>query len=322
MPIVSPKKLVPLYGSWQVRAPESPELGESVWFRNRPESGGDPSYGLALLGVSLDDGSLACRVRIPKWNPRAGAMVVFRASGQEHYFAAGVGGWDNAYSVLEGFNFRHTRLAGAGQSGSIETDRDYALKVILEGQRLELLVDDVRVIEYRGIDTTTGLGVGLLCLRQTEEVIFSGLTIEGAQPKAFIVMQFSSPYDEVYRDAIQPLVAEVGFEPVRVDDIFEPTIIINDIKNSIAEASVVIAEVSEANPNVYYEVGLSHALEKPTFLLAQKGTKLPFDVGPHRCIFYETTIPGRARLQEALRRSLETRLGLASHPRGNGSTDD
>ena len=92
-------------------------------------------------------------------------------------------------------------------------------------------------------------------------------------------MQFSDPYNEVYRDAIEPLVAEIGFEPLRVDDISSLGIIINDIRNQIAESSIVIAEISEKNPNVYYEVGMAHAIDKPTVLLAQRGTSLPFDVG-------------------------------------------
>jgi hypothetical protein len=136
------------------------------------------------------------------------------------------------------------------------------------------------------------------------------MTIDDRRPNAFIAMQFSESYNEVYRDAIRPLVEQIGFEPFRVDEAAGPGIILNDIWARITEASVVIAEVSEANPNVYYEVGAAHALRKPTVLLAQRGTKLPFDIGPHRCIFYDNSIPGRARLLDALRGSLITLLGL------------
>ena len=86
--------------------------------------------------------------------------------------------------------------------------------------------------------------------------------------------------------------------------------ILNDIWSNITEASVVIEEVSEPNPNVYYEIGVAHALQKPTVLLANRTTKLPFDLGPHRCIFYDNTIPGRARLLDGLRGSLTSLLGI------------
>jgi hypothetical protein len=78
-------------------------------------------------------------------------------------------------------------------------------------------------------------------------------------------------------------------------------VIIQDITRQLLEAQAVIAEISPANPNVYYEVGFAHALNKPTILIADKETKLPFDVSPFRVLFYENSIPGRSRFEEGLR---------------------
>jgi hypothetical protein len=182
--------------------------------------------------------------------------------------------------------------------------------VALEGQRVVISVDDVTVIDYNRLPTSTGTGLGFFAFRGSREVLFGPMNIDDRRPNAFIAMQFSEPYNEVYRDAIRPLVMEIGYEPLRVDELSGPGIILNDIWNNITESSVVIAEVSEANPNVYYEVGVAHALRKPTVLLAQRGTKLPFDLGPHRCIVYDNSIPGRARLLDALRSSLISLLGI------------
>ena len=110
---------------------------------------------------------------------------------------------------------------------------------------------------------------------------------------------------------MRPLIEEIGYEAMRVDEISQPGIILNDIWTHLTQASVVIAEVSDANPNVYYEIGVAHAMNKPTILLAQRGTKLAFDLGPHRCIFYDNTIAGRTRLLESLRTTLTSVLGLA-----------
>ncbi|MBF0508678.1 MAG: hypothetical protein HQK57_07115 [Deltaproteobacteria bacterium] len=300
---VSLKKLLPLYGAWDISEDE-----RSVTFRDR-RADEPASHGLALVGHNIDDGSIECKVRMPTTRPSPGASVVFRANGQEKYFAAGIGGWEYAYSLFEGNNLRFTRMAGAGSNDNIVGGRDYAVKITLEGQRVVLFVDEVKVLDYRGLGRTEGAAVGLFVFKGTQEVIFSNLRVDDRRPKAFIVMQFSTPYDEVYRDAIQPLVEEMGFDPVRVDDIADPGIIISDIWTYITEASVVIAEISEANPNVYYEVGMAHSLRKPTLLLAKRGTHLPFDVRPHRCIFYDNSIPGRSRLQDSLRKSLEALLG-------------
>jgi hypothetical protein len=301
---ISLSKLLPLYGVWEVVDDDS-----SVTFRNRRSPDVPESHGLALIGHNIDDGSIECTIRIPAAKPSSGASVVFRANGQEKYFAAGIGGWEYAYSLFEGNNLRFTRVAGAGNVGNIVDGRNYAVRITLEGQRVSLSVDEVKVLDYRGLGTIGGTAVGLFAFSGTQEVVFSNLRVDDRSPKAFIVMQFTTPYNEVYRDAIQPLVADIGFEPIRVDDIADPGIIINDISMHITEASVIIAEISEANPNVYYEVGMAHALSKPTILLAQRGTRLPFDVGPHRCIFYENSIPGRAKLQDSLRQALESLLG-------------
>ena len=58
-------------------------------------------------------------------------------------------------------------------------------------------------------------------------------------------MQFSEPYNEVYRDAVEPLVREIGFDPLRVDDVYGPGIIMNDIINNLSESSIVLVEISE-----------------------------------------------------------------------------
>lgn len=315
MSMIDLKKLVPLHGTWEVI-----QKGRAVRCSRKGATPGEFGHALALLGETLKDGVVECRVRVGEWGPGSAAMIIFRANGEHSYYAAGLGGGDNAYSILrptESYGF--APLAKTGSTTNVEPNREYHLRLVFAGQRVLFFVDGVQVLEYGGVEISTGLNLGFLCVLPGEEVVFSDMTASGADPKAFVVMQFSSPYNEVYRDAIEPLVREIGFEPLRVDDIFEPTIIINDIKNQVAEASIVIAEITEANPNVYYEVGLSHAMGKPTILLAHRGTKLPFDVGPYRCIFYDNTIPGRARLQESLRRSLETLLGFGARPGKNGA---
>lgn len=203
-------------------------------------------------------------------------------------------------------------LASAMQ-GTSQTSRpgEHTISNSLDGQRLQVIVDDVKVLDFSRLSGTGGTGIGLLAFRGCPSAEFGPMKIDDRCPRAFIAMQFSEPYNEVYRDAIRPLVEEIGYEPLRVDEISQPGIILNDIWTQLSEASVVIAEVTDANPNVYYEIGVAHALKKPTVLLAQKRTKLPFDLGPHRCIFYENSIPGRARLLDALRASLGAVLGIS-----------
>ncbi len=300
------QKMLPLYGNWKATN------GTILKFSS--DGGPDASHGLALLPTALEDGVLECDVQLPDALDSSGAFITFRGTGQSSYYAAGLGGWEGAYTLAEGRGLTLTRLISSGNISNLVSNRVYKLKMVLEGQRVSLSIDNVPVIDYDRLTNTSGSGLGFFAFRGTREVLFGPLNIDDRRPNAFIAMQFSDPYNEVYRDAIRPLVEEIGFDPFRVDEAVGPGVILNDIWRKITEASVVIAEVSEANPNVYYEVGVAHALRKPTVLLAQRGTKLPFDIGPHRCIFYDNTIPGRARLLDALRSSLISLLGLPVSP--------
>jgi hypothetical protein len=130
---------------------------------------------------------------------------------------------------------------------------------------------------------------------------FSSISIEPKRPKAFIVMQFGGTYDALWKEVIAPIVDEEGFEPVRVDDVFKPGIILQDIIQGISESDVIVAEISPENANVFYELGYAHALSKPTILLAERGRALPFDIRSYRVIFYDNTISGKGGIERALR---------------------
>lgn len=118
-------------------------------------------------------------------------------------------------------------------------------------------------------------------------------------------MQFSAPYNELYVDVIAPVCEEMGLNAVRADDRYGPGVIIQDIERQINEAKIVVADISPVNPNVYYEVGYAHALRKPTVLIAERTTDLPFDVSPFRTLLYENTIAGKNQVEAGLRRHLE-----------------
>ena len=91
----------------------------------------------------------------------------------------------------------------------------------------------------------------------------------------------------------------------RGDESYGPGIILADIEQSIRESHVIVADITPRNANVYYEVGYAHALDKPTVLVAEKETELPFDVSPFRVLFYDNTIGGKSRVEEGLKKHLQ-----------------
>ena len=104
---------------------------------------------------------------------------------------------------------------------------------------------------------------------------------------------------------IAPLGQELGFDVRRADEIYGPGLIIADIERQISASAIVIADITPENPNVYWEVGYAHAVRKPTILIAERGTELPFDVSPFRTLFYDNTIAGKAKIEEGLRKHID-----------------
>jgi hypothetical protein len=108
----------------------------------------------------------------------------------------------------------------------------------------------------------------------------------------FVLMPFSSDFDDVYELGIKAACSEAGAYCERVDEqIFEESIL-ERVYNQISKADLLIADMTARNPNVFYEVGYAHALGKRVFLLTQKSEDIPFDLKHHPHIVYGGSISG------------------------------
>ncbi|HEX2122447.1 MAG TPA: hypothetical protein VHL59_12460 [Thermoanaerobaculia bacterium] len=150
---------------------------------------------------------------------------------------------------------------------------------------------------------------GLWCIGRTP-ITVSHFKVIAQRPRAFVVMEYSEHYNELYEDVIKPVCVSAGLEVIRGDEEFGPGVIIADVTRRIVEAKIIIAEISPTNANVYYELGYAHALSKPTILVAERSTKLPFDVSPFRTLFYENSINGKAKVEDGLRKHLQAILTM------------
>lgn len=122
---------------------------------------------------------------------------------------------------------------------------------------------------------------------------------------AFVLMPFKSPFDSYYDEIIRPAAKAAGLEVRKADEIYGTGPIIHDIWNQIWAASVVIADVTEKNPNVNYELGICHALGVPTVIITQDLADVPFDYQHRRCIKYDTK---EVDWQRKLRKSISATL--------------
>ncbi len=89
----------------------------------------------------------------------------------------------------------------------------------------------------------------------------------------------------------------------RADEIVGPGKITDQIIQAIREADIIIADISDNNPNVMYELGLAHTMSKPAIIISQDVHNSPFDVKDFRMILYN-----RSRLVKDLRHPLVSSL--------------
>jgi hypothetical protein len=306
---VAKPKWAHILGRWDTNDTEQRFQGGGRNFA----SGGDVfPVGLAISSAAIVNGM--CRVKLRFSSPfndgvQAGGVVIGYRSPEQHYVFAELGAARSAYSIGEyvhGFGWRP--LVTAGQLDNLKSERDYELQVNVSGQEIRVLVDTVPVIQHLLAHPLEGRQVGLIAAG-TNEVAFSEFSVKGGRPRAFVVMQFAEPYDTFYREVIQNQAEAAGYEVVRMDEKAGPGVIFQDIQREIEQAEIVIAEITPPNPNVFYELGYAHALGKPTILLAQRESKLPFDIQSFRVVFYNDTIGGKVEVERNLRKHLDAIAG-------------
>lgn len=97
--------------------------------------------------------------------------------------------------------------------------------------------------------------------------------------------------NKLLKFVIEPIVESKGYTVVRADKILDTDIITDTIMRYLEEAELIIADLSERNPNVYYELGYRAALKKPLIQLIRNGETLPFDLSVTRTFSYDLSDP-------------------------------
>ena len=129
--------------------------------------------------------------------------------------------------------------------------------------------------------------------------------LEATSRLCFVIAPFGGRFDEVYRNLVAPVVTRQGLTPLRADEISTPGFVMEQIRSAIQQARICVADVTGSNPNVLYEIGLAHATKKPLVLIAEHGSKVPFDVAHERVLFYEDQL---SATEEPLRNAISMAL--------------
>lgn len=114
----------------------------------------------------------------------------------------------------------------------------------------------------------------------------------------FVLMPFSDDYTDVYEVGIKPIVESFKLLAVRADEIqHSREILCGSICQPIQECKFLIADLSERNPNVFYELGLAHGFEKEIILLSNNIDDVPFDLRGMNIIIYNNVSILRKKLK-------------------------
>ena len=250
----------PIRGKWEIGEDIQTFRGDGRLTVN--SSGQATPMGLAVSSVSMHSGTCEVRVRFTALfdgSEQAGGIVLGYRSPERPYLFVRLGGAPYAYCLGQYADGNWRLLAAAGQADNLVQDRDYLIQLKLTGQELSMAVDGVPVLNQVLSAPVEGRQVGLIAAGRND-ISFTRFANASDRPKAFVVMQFSEPYNTFYREVIQKQATDAGFEVFRIIEKPGPGVIFEDIQHEIEQSSVVIAEITPANPNVYYEVGYAHAL--------------------------------------------------------------
>jgi len=292
----------PIWGRFEIGKETIRFLGEEV----EQPTGPAPGIGMIISDCWFTGGTIEATVAFESGDETSCELVLYYDSDTKFMVTAGVG----APGL---FNIRHWGQSGwvvhasAGDRRNLAPGSKYRLRATLRGSSVALSADGVLAVSATLPFPLPQSQVGVWCWGR-KDIRFSRFAVQGTMPQAFIVMPFNGAFDDLDKQVIRKVCDKLKLDPVRADDVSGPGIVVADIAQKLRDAQVVIAEITESNCNVYYEIGYAHALNKPTILLAQQGVKPPFDVSPFRILYYQNTIGGKSKLEASLRMNVEAAL--------------
>lgn len=117
----------------------------------------------------------------------------------------------------------------------------------------------------------------------------------------FVLTPFNEKFESEY-EQIAKICSDVGLRCARGDEEHIRGDILSHILKNIVKARVVVANINGRNPNVFYELGIAHALDKPTLIVSRTIDDIPFDLRSRQLVVYSKDNEFSEQLSKALLR--------------------
>jgi tetratricopeptide (TPR) repeat protein len=127
-------------------------------------------------------------------------------------------------------------------------------------------------------------------------------TVNESAPSCLVLMPFNA--DRELKREIEAAIRDADFVALRIEDLSVGGLLLSPVSQALNNARCVVADLTGRNPNVFYELGLAHAMGKPTVLITESMDDVPFDLRHMRIINYDRKDKSarlRRRIADALR---------------------
>ncbi len=198
----------------------------------------------------------------------------------------------------------------------------YELATLVSLKLIKKVVKDEEKVTYEvtsyweSVQIALGISLEELSRVTSQSMIINPASFLGKPPKwmldpidLFVLMPFRKDLAQLEL-CITEAGRAVGLNVTRADRFFTQDPALSKVWQSINAASAMIVECSDRNPNVFYELGLAHAIGKPTVLIQQQGSTMPFDTRHLQYIKYDYTPRGMKLLERELAQAIKTVLNL------------
>lgn len=179
----------------------------------------------------------------------------------------------------------------------------------VRGHKLVLRVDPrwLDAVDERPKTTRADAGSNTMSV----EPLF-GVPRDPATPcDVFVLMPFNEDMRPVYELHIKAVVKKLNLVAARADDFYTARAFVLDIWDAICDAKLVIGDCTGRSPNVFYEIGLCHAVGKTVVLIAQDDGDVPADLRHIRYIKYTRGKQGMCEFEDSLSKTIAKELGIS-----------